>query len=67
MELTQLSEVHTSELESTEHTSGSHRVGSYGSKFGLRVSLMYFWHKDWERYSIPIGSTKQNPQRVLPK
>lgn len=42
MELKQLSKAPTSELESRDHTFGSHLVGSYGSKFGLRVSLMYF-------------------------
>ena len=63
MEFKQLSEAHTSELESREHTLQSHFVRSYGSNFGLRISLMYFQQKDWKRfYQEPIGSTKQNPK-----
>ncbi|XP_021021919.1 uncharacterized protein LOC110297479 [Mus caroli] len=57
MGLKQLSVVHTSELESREHSFVSHFVRSYGSDSGLRVSLMCptLRHKDWERVTVALG------------
>jgi hypothetical protein len=61
MEPKQLSEAHTSALQSREeHTSGPHLFGSYGSYFGLRVNVPLA--QDWGRCSIPVGSNKQNPE-----
>lgn len=56
MELQRLSEAHTSELGSREHTLPPPTVRS--SDMGLGISLLYFMEKEWERYSVPVGFCK---------
>jgi hypothetical protein len=55
-ELTQLSEAHTSEVETKEHTFRSPIVRISESVVG--ISLMYRREKDWERYTVSSGFYK---------
>ncbi|EDL22742.1 mCG147777 [Mus musculus] len=63
MGLKQLSVVHTSELESREHSFLSQFVRSDGSDSGLRIRLMFpiLWHKDWERVTVALGQQVGKP------
>ena len=56
MVLKQLSEAHTSEVETKEHTFRSPIVRISESVVG--ISLMYRREKDWERYTVSSGFYK---------
>lgn len=67
MELQRLSEAHTSELGSGDHTLPPPTVRSSGSDFGLGISLMYRWERSWEKYTVPVGFYKAAPRGLRPK